>query len=185
MRSLLMVLALAAVQRGDGARRGCGCSGTALFGLIFLGFQAYEFTHFVHEGSRSSRTCSARRFFVLTGLPRRPRRRRRAVARHLFVLDLRGRLGPQDATQGRDGAASTGTSSTWCGSPSSPSSTCPLSGHRTRDRAPAGRPPMPEDEHASIRHLRQGGADPVRGDRRSRTARSTSDGSRRSSCRCS
>src|ERR1700756_3178114 len=50
MSSLLMVLALAAVQRGDRAQARLWLLGTAVFGLIFLGFQAYEFTHFVREG---------------------------------------------------------------------------------------------------------------------------------------
>src|SRR5437016_5737490 len=50
MSSLLMVLALAAVRRGDRFQSRLWLAGTAFFGLIFLGFQAYEFTSFVHEG---------------------------------------------------------------------------------------------------------------------------------------
>src|SRR3989441_19216 len=50
LSSLLMVLALAAVRRGDRFQSRLWLAGTAFFGLIFLGFQAYEFTSFVHEG---------------------------------------------------------------------------------------------------------------------------------------
>src|SRR5712691_429887 len=50
MSSLTMVLALAAIQRGD--RRGLRIwlIATALLGSIFLGGQFYEFTTFTHEG---------------------------------------------------------------------------------------------------------------------------------------
>ena len=67
MSSLLMVLALAASGRGDrrGERR--WLFGTAFFGLIFLGFQAYEFTSFVHEGLTLQRNLFGSTFFVLTG----------------------------------------------------------------------------------------------------------------------
>ena len=41
--------------------------GTALFGLIFLGFQAYEFTHFVHEGLTLQQNLFGSTFFMLTG----------------------------------------------------------------------------------------------------------------------
>ena len=44
MSSLLMVLALAAVQRGRSPAGRLWLGGTAVFGLIFLGFQVYEFT---------------------------------------------------------------------------------------------------------------------------------------------
>jgi len=46
--SLLMVLALAAIQRNDLFWFRIWTVGTAIFGLIFLGFQAYEFTEFAH-----------------------------------------------------------------------------------------------------------------------------------------
>jgi heme/copper-type cytochrome/quinol oxidase subunit 3 len=50
MSSLAMVLSLDAATRG---RRQSFLSWTAVvifFGIVFLGFQVYEFTHFVHEG---------------------------------------------------------------------------------------------------------------------------------------
>jgi heme/copper-type cytochrome/quinol oxidase subunit 3 len=40
---------------------------TAIFGLIFLGGQYYEFTHFVHEGLPLSQNLFSSTFFVLTG----------------------------------------------------------------------------------------------------------------------
>ena len=42
-------------------------SAPRFFGLIFLGFQAYEFTHFVHEGLTLQQNLFGSTFFVLTG----------------------------------------------------------------------------------------------------------------------
>ncbi|HYT62750.1 MAG TPA: cytochrome oxidase subunit III, partial [Gemmatimonadales bacterium] len=50
MSSLAMVLALAAVQRGDMKQGKLWLLVTALLGLVFLGGQFWEFSHFVHEG---------------------------------------------------------------------------------------------------------------------------------------
>src|SRR4029079_12801164 len=50
MSSLLMVLALAAVQRGDHRQARLWLLGTAVFGVIFLGFQAWEVPGFFPEG---------------------------------------------------------------------------------------------------------------------------------------
>jgi len=99
MSSLLMVLALAAVQRGDRRQTRLWLAGTAFFGLIFLGFQAYEFTSFVHEGFTLQRNLFGSTFFLLTGL------HGTHVAIGVFwllvlwVLDLRGRLGAVDAVK--------------------------------------------------------------------------------------
>jgi heme/copper-type cytochrome/quinol oxidase subunit 3 len=67
MSSLAVVIALDALQRGN--RKG------ALFwimmiivlGLGFLGFQAYEFTHFYHEGLTLQTNLFGSSFFILTG----------------------------------------------------------------------------------------------------------------------
>ena len=67
MSSLMMVLALAAVQRNDRRGTKLWLALTALFGLIFLGGQYYEFNHFVHEGLPLSRNLFSSTFFVLTG----------------------------------------------------------------------------------------------------------------------
>ncbi|MDH3456336.1 MAG: cytochrome oxidase subunit III, partial [Gemmatimonadota bacterium] len=50
MSSLAMVLALAAVTRGDTLWSRVWILSTALLGTVFLGFQVYEFVTFVHEG---------------------------------------------------------------------------------------------------------------------------------------
>jgi len=67
MSSLMMVLALAAVQRGDVRGTKLWLFLTGFFGLIFLGGQFFEFNHFVHEGLPLSRNLFSATFFVLTG----------------------------------------------------------------------------------------------------------------------
>jgi heme/copper-type cytochrome/quinol oxidase subunit 3 len=67
MSSLAMVLALAAVTRGDKTFARLWLALTALLGSTFLGFQAYEFTHFVHEGLTLQASLFGSTFFVLTG----------------------------------------------------------------------------------------------------------------------
>jgi cytochrome c oxidase subunit 3 len=67
MSSLAMVLALAAVQRGDKLWARVWLGTTALLGSIFLGFQAYEFTHFVREGLGFTTNLFGSSFFTLTG----------------------------------------------------------------------------------------------------------------------
>jgi heme/copper-type cytochrome/quinol oxidase subunit 3 len=99
MSSLLMVLALAAVQRGDRFQSRLWLAGTALFGLIFLGFQAYEFAEFVHEGLTLQTNLFGSTFFVLTGFHGGHVTIGVAWLLTLLVLDLRGRLGVQDAAK--------------------------------------------------------------------------------------
>ena len=65
--SLAMVLALAACQRGERKKTSFWLCMTAFFGLIFLGFQAYEFTEFYHNGLSLQRNLFGCTFFVLTG----------------------------------------------------------------------------------------------------------------------
>ena len=66
MSSLTMVLALAAIQRGDEHGSRVWLIATALLGMTFISGQVYEFTAFVKEGFtvRSSPAGSA--FFILT-----------------------------------------------------------------------------------------------------------------------
>ena len=61
MSSLAMVLALAAVQRGDMKQGKLWLLITALLGLIFLGGQVWEFSHFYHEGLGLTTLSSLRR----------------------------------------------------------------------------------------------------------------------------
>jgi heme/copper-type cytochrome/quinol oxidase subunit 3 len=67
MSSLTMVLALAAIQRGDHQQLRIWLLATALLGTVFIGGQVYEFTVFTHEGLNLSSSVAATSFFVLTG----------------------------------------------------------------------------------------------------------------------
>jgi heme/copper-type cytochrome/quinol oxidase subunit 3 len=97
MSSLLMVLALAAVQRGDRRQSRLWLLGTAFFGLIFLGFQAWEFTAFVGEGLTLQQNLFGSTFFVLTGFHGGHVTLGVALLLTLWILDLRGKLGVADA----------------------------------------------------------------------------------------
>lgn len=95
--SLWMVLALAAVQRGDMKWAKIWLLGVAVGGLIFLGFQVYEFTSFVHEGLTLQRNIFGASFFLLTGT-----HGAHVTVGVIWMLTLwvqaeRGRLGPQHA----------------------------------------------------------------------------------------
>ena len=98
MSSLLMVLALAAVQRGDRRGMRLWLFGTPLFGSIFLGFQAYEFISFVHEGLTLQVNLFGATFFVLTGFHGAHVSVGVLWLLSLWVMALRGVLGPEDAT---------------------------------------------------------------------------------------
>ncbi|MEK9658495.1 MAG: cytochrome oxidase subunit III, partial [Chloroflexota bacterium] len=50
MSSLAMVLALAAIQRGNLGSFRLWTAVTATLGMVFIGFQMYEFSVFAHEG---------------------------------------------------------------------------------------------------------------------------------------
>src|SRR2546422_7162118 len=67
MSSLMMVLALAAVQRGDLKWAKVWLGATALLGIFFLSGQIYEFTSFVREGLTLQTNLFGATFFVLTG----------------------------------------------------------------------------------------------------------------------
>ena len=67
MSSLTMVLALAAIQRGDLRGMRVWLVATALLGLSFLAGQAFEFTEFYNEGLSLDRNLFGTTFFVLTG----------------------------------------------------------------------------------------------------------------------
>jgi cytochrome c oxidase subunit 3/cytochrome o ubiquinol oxidase subunit 3 len=67
MSSLTMVLALAAIQRGDQRRLRVWLLATALLGMTFIGGQVYEFTSFVREGLTLKTNLFGSSFFVLTG----------------------------------------------------------------------------------------------------------------------
>jgi cytochrome c oxidase subunit 3 len=67
MSSFLMVLALHAIRLGNIPQFRLWTFGVAFFGAIFLGFQVYEFSHFVHEGLTLQQNLFGSTFFTLTG----------------------------------------------------------------------------------------------------------------------
>jgi heme/copper-type cytochrome/quinol oxidase subunit 3 len=67
MSSLTMVLALAAIQRGDHRGLRTWLIATATLGMVFIGGQIYEFTTFVEEGLKLSTSTFGSAFFVMTG----------------------------------------------------------------------------------------------------------------------
>jgi cytochrome c oxidase subunit 3/cytochrome o ubiquinol oxidase subunit 3 len=68
MSSLTMVLALAAIQRGDMRRFKVWVMATAVFGMLFIGGQVFEFTEFYRNGMSLRTNVSSSIFFVATGL---------------------------------------------------------------------------------------------------------------------
>ena len=67
MSSLMMVLALAALQRGDERNLRIWLFATAFLGMTFLGGQAYEFSTFFREGLNPGTSTFGSAFFTLTG----------------------------------------------------------------------------------------------------------------------
>src|SRR2546422_734264 len=67
MSSLTMVLALAAIQRGDHRGLRVWLMATALLGMTFISGQVYEFTRFVQEGLTVKTNLFGTSFFILTG----------------------------------------------------------------------------------------------------------------------
>ena len=67
MSSLAMVLALSAIQRNDRRwmRVWLGC--TIALGLVFLGVEVYEFSHFYHEGLALQTDLFGQSFYTLVG----------------------------------------------------------------------------------------------------------------------
>jgi len=92
MSSLMMVLALAAVQRNDMRQGKLWILMTALLGLVFLAGQVYEFTHFVHEGLGLTTNLFGASFFLLTGTHGAHVAVGVVWLLTLFVLAMRGKL---------------------------------------------------------------------------------------------
>ena len=107
MSSLAMVLALAAVETKDQPKhtlgdRILGSSKlwlwmTALLGTTFLGFQAFEFTSFVHEGLTIRTNLFGSSFFTLTGFHGAHVTAGVIWLLTLLAIDYRRGLGPKDA----------------------------------------------------------------------------------------
>ena len=110
MSSLAMVLALAAVEnKGKPLPAGAGVGArilassklwlmmTALLGATFLGFQAFEFTSFVHEGLSIRTNLFGSSFFTLTGFHGAHVTAGVLWLLTLFAIDVKRGLGPKDA----------------------------------------------------------------------------------------
>ena len=67
MSSLAMVLAVNYAQRGSQVISRYWTLATALLGLVFMGFQVYEFSHFAHLGLTPRTNIFGSTFFVMTG----------------------------------------------------------------------------------------------------------------------
>ncbi len=92
MSSVTMVLALAAIQRGDQRGLRIWLLGTALLGLLFLSGQAFEFTEFNREGLSLSSNLFGTTFYVLTGFHGAHVTVGVLILLSLLVMALRGRL---------------------------------------------------------------------------------------------
>ncbi|MCZ6915810.1 MAG: cytochrome c oxidase subunit 3 [Gemmatimonadetes bacterium] len=97
MSSLAMVLALAAVARGDGGGAKLWLATTAGLGTVFLTFQAIEFTEFVHEGLTISTNLFGSTFYVLTGCHGLHVLIGVIWLSTLLIQSMRGKLGPDKA----------------------------------------------------------------------------------------
>ena len=104
MSSLFMVLALAAVEnKGKPGYEGILGSSklwlfmTALAGATFLGFQAYEFTSFVHEGLKITTNLFGSSFFTLTGFHGAHVTAGVLWLLTLYAIDKKRGLGPSDS----------------------------------------------------------------------------------------
>ena len=68
MSSLMMALAVTAIQKGNVKSCRWSLLTTIFFGMIFLGCQVYEFDHFVHEKKMTlSNSLLGTTFYTLTG----------------------------------------------------------------------------------------------------------------------
>jgi len=68
MSSLMMALAVTAIQKGNVKSCRWSLLTTIFFGMIFLGCQVYEFNHFVHEKHMTiSNSLLGTTFYTLTG----------------------------------------------------------------------------------------------------------------------
>jgi heme/copper-type cytochrome/quinol oxidase subunit 3 len=97
MSSLAMVIGLHGVQKNHRGQMVWGIFMTAFLGALFLGFQAYEFTHFYHEGLRLDTNLFGSTFFILTGFHGAHVAVGVMWLLILWIDALRNRLGPKDA----------------------------------------------------------------------------------------
>ena len=95
--SVTMVLALAAIQRGNVRAMQLWLLATAVLGLLFVSGQAYEFTQFYHEGLTLETNLFGSTFFVLTGFHGAHVTVGILILMSLFAVSLRGRIQQKDS----------------------------------------------------------------------------------------
>jgi len=98
MSSLTMVLALAAIQRGDQHRLRVWLLATALLGMTFISGQVYEFTIFVHKGFTVHSSVAGASFFILTSFHGAHVTVGILMLLSLFGMSTRGMLPQEKAT---------------------------------------------------------------------------------------
>ena len=99
MSSLAMVLGLDGVQKGERKKAAFWLGVVVVFGAIFLGFQYYEFNHFIHEGLTLQHSVFGSTFYVLTGFHGAHVTVGVIWMATLLVQSLRGKLTPDKALQ--------------------------------------------------------------------------------------
>ena len=97
MSSLTMVLALAAIQRGDMRRFKVWVMATAVFGILFIGGQVFEFTEYYREGMSLRTNVSSSIFYVATGLHGLHVSVGIVWLMSLWGMAMQGKLGQRDA----------------------------------------------------------------------------------------
>ena len=97
MSSLTMVLALAAIQRGDVRRLRIWLLATAALGSLFITGQVYEFTTFYREGLSLSTNLFGSSFFVMTGFHGVHVTLGILMLLSLYAISMRGGLGQEKA----------------------------------------------------------------------------------------
>jgi heme/copper-type cytochrome/quinol oxidase subunit 3 len=97
MSSVTMVLALAAIQRGNVRGMQIWLLATAILGMLFVSGQAYEFTEFYHHGLRLDTNLFGTTFFVLTGFHGAHVTIGVLILMSLFVGSLQGRIQQKDS----------------------------------------------------------------------------------------
>ena len=97
MSSVSMVLALAAIQRGNVRNMQIWLFTTAALGTLFISGQAYEFTEFNQEGLGLSTNLFGTTFFVLTGFHGAHVTIGVLILLSLFVVSLRGGVQQKDS----------------------------------------------------------------------------------------
>ena len=97
MSSVTMVLALAAIQRGNVRNMRIWLFTTAMLGTLFIAGQVFEFTEFNHEGLSLSTNLFGTTFFVLTGFHGAHVTVGVLILMSLFVVSMRGGIQQKDS----------------------------------------------------------------------------------------